>query len=133
MSRNDFPLIAIDIKLERWEENGKPRKRFLGWSIVGRDMAIVLKPGQMVKLDGTAGVNPAYVVKHDPGRRLVYVKHDGYSSWLNRGSGLGYSPACFRVYEYDLRVAGNEQHPYVSLFGIAELPLSWKPEWADHD
>lgn len=129
--RKDFALIAVDIKFQEWEHNGKPRRRFLGWSIVGRDMGVVLKPGQMVKLEGTAGLNPAYVVKHDPERCLVYVKHDGFSSWLNRGSGLGYSPACFRVYEYELRLSGNEQRPFVSLFGIAELPLKWSPKLAE--
>lgn len=129
-----FNLIAISTRFNELPgRNGKTRRSFAGWSIVGRDIEVVAKPGQQVKLEGTAGINPAYVVKHDATRRLLYVKHEGFSSWINRGSGLGYSPACFRVYQYDLRVVGNEQHLFVDLFGIAELPLKWQPEWAGRE
>jgi hypothetical protein len=134
MARNDFKLIAISVRYREYQgkKPGTVSRRFEGWSIIGSDFDTVTKPGQMVKLDGTAGINPAYVVRHLPDRRLLIIKHDGYSSWLNRGSGLGYSPACFRIYEYDVRTkpGANEGEVFVSLFGIAELPLSWKPEWA---
>lgn len=132
MSRHDFQLIAISTKYdETTTPKGKKSRRFQGWSVTGTDIETVTKPGQQVKLDGTAGMQPIYVVKHLPERRLLILKHDGYSSWINRGSGLGYSPACFRIYEYSTQLKGNVTEVWVSLFGIAELPLGWKPEYVD--
>lgn len=132
MDKHDFQMIAIETRFREWTDRlGSKRRSFQGWSIVGRDIETVGLVGQQVKLEGTAGIYPAHVVKHDKTRKLIYVKHAGYTSYISRGTGNSYSPACFIVYHYDLRAVGNELHPFVGLFGIAELPLNWKPPVVD--
>jgi hypothetical protein len=103
-----------------------------GYATLGCDKETVTRIGAWVKLDGTAGIHEARVIKHDPDRKLLYVKHSGYTSYLGRGTGNAYSPARFVVYEYAELAHGNEIHLYVDLFGIAELPMKWSPPNETH-
>lgn len=125
MARKDFPLIAISVQYD----NPKKKTGVRGWSIVSRDKSGILVRDQMVKLEGTAGLYPAYVVRWDEKRNLIVVKHEGYTSYISRGSGNAYSPARFVVYEYAEVGRGNEIELHVDLFGIMELPLKWYPGW----
>ena len=96
-------------------------------SFLGYDKENVTKVGTSIRLEGTNGSPDIRVVKHDAYRKLLYTKHKGYTSYIDRGSGNRYMPARFVVYEYEEEIVGNEIHLNVDLFGIAELPLSWKP------
>lgn len=113
--------MSFEFRLQAYE------KGRLGWNVVSYDRELVTKKGQAVRLEGTAGVYESHVVCHDPARKLVVLKHKGYTSYIDRGTGNAYSPARFIVYEYREKIFGNEIHLYVGLFGIMELPLNWKP------
>lgn len=116
MAHKSFRLVAL-----------RPSSTGSNYAHIGYDKAVVTAPNAHVKLEGTAGVHKTAVVKHIPNLALLIVKHWGYTTYIDRGSGNKYSPACFVIYEYVEKMVGNEIHLYVDLFGIAELPLSWKP------
>lgn len=110
----DFRLVYIDPETNRE---------------AGHDKALLIVPGAQVHLSGTtrnAG-QKSHVVKHVEHLKLLIVKNSGYSWYYNSFHPTQYSPANFTVYEYAERIVGNEIHLMVDLFGIAELPLKWKP------
>lgn len=101
------------------------------WGVIGEDKDAVTKPGQLVHLAGLSGRHPAWVVRHIADRKLVVVKHAGYSDYIGGFQQTAYMPARFVIYAYSEKPAGNEIHLYVDLFGIAEIPIKWKPEGAE--
>ncbi len=113
-----------DFRLVRVREGSRADT---GYAYDGYDKALVTALGAWVKLDGTSGLHEARVVRHLPDKKLLIVKHYGYTSYIDRGSRNQYRPAVFTIYEYKERTKENEIHLWVDLFGLTEIPLKWTP------
>lgn len=118
MARGEFRLVAV--------KNGS-KADGTGFSYLGYDVEIVTKPETWIKLEGTAGLHEARVIRHIPERKLLVVKHYGYTCYIDRGSRNQYQPAHIIIYEYVERTVGNEIHLWVDLFGLTQFDLKWKP------
>ena len=94
---------------------------------ISQDISEIAVPGSRIKLAGVTRCPDIRVVRHDAQRKLLFTKHAGYTSYTDRWSGNQYTPARFVIYEYRTELDGNVTCAYVELFGIAMLPINWKP------
>lgn len=86
------------------------------------------QPNARIQIEGLS-YGDMHIVEIDKHRQLIYIKCEGYTAYISGGVSK-YTPAMFRVFNYEMRNVpdSNEVHVYTdSMFGIAQLPINWKP------